>query len=172
MIYRLRAILDTTQDCFRDIEIESDATLEDLHNVIAQSFQLQGDEMASFYACDADWNQGEEYCLFDMSDGTAPVKKMQDTAIDDVMDKGNTKMIYVYDFLSMWTFMIELADIAGPVDGTAYPQVIFAMGELPDSPPDPEFEADPRFHEGEDEDDDSYGDDEESYDEYDDNEFY
>lgn len=170
MIYRLRAILDATEDCFRDIEIESDATLEDLHNVITQSFQLQGDEMASFYASDEDWNQGEEYSLFDMGDGTLPVKKMCDTQISEAMDKENTRLIYIYDFLNMWTFLIELADVAGPSDGTAYPQVIFAMGELPDSPPDREFEADPRFHE-EDEDED-YDDDEEHYEDYDDNEFY
>jgi hypothetical protein len=170
MIYRLRAILDATQDVFRDIEIESTATLEDLHNVLTQSFQLPGDEMASFYASDDEWNQGEEFCLFDMSEGQASVKKMCDTSIQDVMDKKNTNMIYVYDFLNMWTFMLELADIAGPVDGTSYPQVIFSMGELPDSPPDKEFEADPRFHD--DDEDDSYGEDEEFYEDYDDNEFY
>ncbi|KQC33903.1 MULTISPECIES: IS1096 element passenger TnpR family protein [Nonlabens] len=170
MIYRLRAILNATEDVFRDIEIEDNSTLEDLHNVITQSFQLQGDEMASFYTSDEDWNQGEEYCLFDMSEGAAPLKKMQDTAMSEVMDKNNTRLIYIYDFLNMWTFMLELADIAGPVDGTAYPQVIFEMGTLPDSPPDPEFEADPRF--AEDDDDDEYGDDEEFYEDYDDNEFY
>ena len=170
MIYRLRAILNATEDVFRDIEIEDNAPLEDLHNVITQTFQLQGDEMASFYSSDEDWNQGEEYCLFDMSEGASPVKKMQNTAMSDVMDKSNTRLIYIYDFLNMWTFMLELADVAGHVDGTAYPQVIFEMGTLPDSPPDPEFEADPRF--AEDEDDDQYGDDEEFYEDYDDNEFY
>jgi len=170
MIYRLRAILNATEDVFRDIELESTATLEDFHNVLTQSFQLQGDEMASFYTSDEDWNQGEEYCLFDMSEGASPVKKMHNTAMSDVMDKSNTRMIYIYDFLNMWTFTIELADVAGPTDGTSYPQVIFEMGTLPDSPPDPEFEADPRFTE--DDDDDEYGDDEEFYEDYDDNEFY
>lgn len=172
MIYRLRAILNAAEDVFRDIEIESNATLEDFHNVLSQSFQLQGDEMASFYASDEDWNQGEEYCLFDMSEGASPVKKMQDTQMKDVMDKSNTRMIYIYDFLNMWSFTIELADVAGPLDGASYPQVIFEMGTLPDSPPDPEFEADPRFTEDEDENDDQFGNDEEFYEDYDDNEFY
>lgn len=170
MIYRLRAILNAAEDVFRDIEIETTATLEDFHNVLTQSFQLQGDEMASFYKSDEDWNQGEEYCLFDMSEGAAPVLKMQDTAVSDVMDKSNTRLIYIYDFLNMWTFTIELADVAGPSDGVAYPQVIFEMGTLPDSPPDPEFEADPRF--AEDQEDDEYGDEEEDYQDYNDNEFY
>ncbi|MGB5981543.1 MAG: hypothetical protein WBG46_05315 [Nonlabens sp.] len=162
MIYRLRVLLDAATDCFRDIEIAGDSTLEDFHNVIMQSFQLQGDEMASFYSSDEEWNQGKEYCLFDMSEGLNPVHKMADTTVDQAFSKTDTRAIYVYDFLSMWTFLIELADIVGPTDGTAYPQVIFAIGELPDSAPDKEFEADPRFH---DDDEDSDDDEEEFYDE-------
>ncbi len=163
MIYRLRVLLDAATDCFRDIEIAGDSTLEDFHNVITQSFQLQGDEMASFYKSDEDWNQGAEFCLFDMSEGLNPVDKMSDTTIDQVFSKQDTRMIYVYDFLSMWTFMIELADMVGSTDGTAYPQVIFAIGELPDSAPDKEFEADPRFHD--DDEDDMDNEEEDYYDE-------
>jgi hypothetical protein len=167
MIYRFRVLLSAANDCFRDIEIQGTDTLEDFHNVIMQSFQLQGDEMASFYESDEDWNQGQEYGLFDM--GNPAMKGMSKTTIGDVFSKDDTRMIYVYDFLNMWTFMVELADIAGPTDGVAYPQVIFAMGELPDSPPDPEFEADPRFAEEEDEDsDDEYFEEEDNYDNYDD----
>ena len=43
--------------------------MEDLHNVITQSFGFDGTEMASFYISDDEWNQGEEISLFDMSDG-------------------------------------------------------------------------------------------------------
>lgn len=164
MIYRIRAILDATQDCFRDIEIGGTATLEDFHNVMVQSFQLPGDEMASFYGSDEEWNQNEEYCLFDMSEGAAPVKMMRDTALEDVLSESNTRMIYIYDFLSMWTFLIEVADVVGPTDGVAYPQVIFSIGELPDAAPDREFEADPRF-DMDDGDDDFY--DEQTFDDYD-----
>jgi hypothetical protein len=139
-----------------------------------QAFQLQGDEMASFYASDEEWNQGEEYCLFDMSGGMAPVKKMADTLLEKAMSKKKTRMIYIYDFLSLWTFSVELADIVPHNPGTTYPQVIFSVGELPDSAPDKEFEADPRFHD--DEDDEAYSDDEdeEFYDEesFDENDLY
>lgn len=170
MIFRLRVLLDASTDCFRDIEIAGDSTLEDFHNVITQAFQLQGDEMASFYSSDEEWNQGAEYCLFDMSEGLNPVQKMADTTIDQVFSKTDQRMIYVYDFLSMWTFLIELAEIVGPTDGTAYPQVIFAIGELPDSAPDKEFEADPRFHDDDDEENDDEEEfyDEENFDNYDD----
>lgn len=174
MIYRLRVLLDANDDCFRDIEIDEKSTLEEFHNVIVQAFQLQGDEMASFYASDEEWNQGEEYCLFDMSGGMAPVKKMADTLLEKALSKKKTRMIYIYDFLSLWTFSVELADAVPHHPGTTYPQVIFSVGELPDSAPDKEFEADPRFHD--DEDDEAYSDDEdeEFYDEesFDENDLY
>ena len=50
MIYRFRVVLDndTKEDVFRDIEIRKTDSLEDLHNVITQSFGFDGSEMASF----------------------------------------------------------------------------------------------------------------------------
>jgi hypothetical protein len=141
MIYKYRVVFDTLDDVIRDIEIREDSTLEDLHNSIAQAFGFDGTEMASFYKSDEDWNQGEEYLLFDMSDGQGDVKMMNETSLDSVFSREKTKMIYVYDFFSMWTFYVELADIAEPEDGQDYPNLMFAQGQLPESPPEKKFEA-------------------------------
>lgn len=141
MIYKYRIVLDTLDDVIRDIEIREDSTLEDLHNSIAQAFGFDGTEMASFYKSDEEWNQGEEYLLFDMSDGEGNVNMMNETALDSVFSRRNTKMIYVYDFFNMWTFYVELADIAEPEDGQDYPNLMFAQGQLPESPPEKKFEA-------------------------------
>jgi hypothetical protein len=139
MIYRFRIILDTQEDVFRDIEIESDATLEDFHNVITQSFGFGGQEMASFYISNELWEQGEEIALFDMSDGQESIKIMGETPIEEVTDKERTKMIYVYDFLNLWTFLVELADIVDYEDGRTYPNLMFSHGEIPDEAPEKEF---------------------------------
>lgn len=48
-------------------------------------------------------------------------------------------MIYVYDFLNYWTFLIELAEITSPQDGVTYPNLLFAHGQLPDQAPSTEF---------------------------------
>lgn len=136
MIYRFRVILDAHEDVFRDLEIDQTATMEDFHNAITQSFGFGGQEMASFYVSDDDWLQGEEIFLFGMEDD---VRVMSETAIDEVVSEEQTRLIYIYDFLSMWTFLIELAEIAEPVDGTLYPNLMFAHGEIPDEAPDKEF---------------------------------
>ncbi|MBP2830591.1 hypothetical protein J8281_00210 [Aquimarina sp. U1-2] len=142
MIYRFRIILDIEEDVFRDIEIEQDSTLEQLHNVITQSFGFDGTEMASFYISDEQWNQGEEISLFDMSDGNQPVRLMNETSINDVVHEASPKLIYIYDFLNMWTFLVELAEITAYESGREYPNVMFIHGQIPDTPPEKEFVAD------------------------------
>jgi len=143
MIYRFRIILDndTDDDIFRDLEIRETDTLEDLHNIITQSFGFDGLEMASFYLSNDIWEQGEEISLFDLSDdGSA--RLMNETCLDDVVHEAQTKLIYVYDFMSMWTFYVELAEIVDETDGNDYPNLMFVQGQVPDTAPEKLFEAD------------------------------
>jgi hypothetical protein len=99
--------------------------------------------MASFYTCDERWNQDEEIALFDMSESGSDVRLMTETLLEDVLTEDSPKLIYVYDFLSMWTFFVELADITEKEDGRTYPNVLFSFGELPDAPPEKNFESEP-----------------------------
>lgn len=142
MIYRIRVILDndTEEDVFRDLEIRETDTLEDLHNIITQSFGFDGNEMASFYMSDLQWNQGEEISLFDLSE-EAPTRLMIETIINDVLHEMQTRLIYVYDFFNMWTFYVELAEIVEEAEGMDYPNLMFVHGQIPDDAPEKIFEA-------------------------------
>ncbi|MGA9237821.1 IS1096 element passenger TnpR family protein [Robiginitalea sp.] len=142
MIYKIRVILDSEDDVFRDIEVDSEISLEELHNIITQSFGFLGNEMASFYTADENWNQDLEITLFSIGE-TTDARLMQDTRLSEVMDEQAPKLLYVYDFLNMWTFFVELADQEEPEEGRIYPNLLFSFGELPDSPPEKRFEADP-----------------------------
>jgi hypothetical protein len=144
MIYRFRVILDndTEDDVFRDIEIRETDSLEDLHNAITQSFGFDGIEMASFYISNDQWDQGEEISMFDVSEGHSSVRLMNETALNTVVHEAQTKLIYVYDFLSMWTFLVELAEIVEEAEGTDYPNLMFVHGQIPDTAPEKNFEAD------------------------------
>ncbi|MDO1500004.1 hypothetical protein Q2T40_07655 [Winogradskyella maritima] len=145
MIYRFRVVLDNNTDdvdVFRDLEIRESDTMEDLHNIITQSFGFDGMEMASFYVSDEDWNQGEEIAMFDMSEADNEVRMMSTTQINDIVHEASTKLIYVYDFLSMWTFYVELAEIVEEAEGTDYPNLMFVQGQIPDTAPEKQFTAD------------------------------
>ncbi|WP_159021325.1 hypothetical protein [Formosa sp. L2A11] len=143
MIYRFRVVLDndTEEDVFRDLEIRKDDTLEDLHNIITQAFGFDGNEMASFYKSDDEWNQGEEFSLFDLSDGQDSVSLMNKITLDSILNSTETKLIYVYDFFNMWTFFVELAEIAEIDEGVDYPNLMFVHGQIPDEVPERNFEA-------------------------------
>ena len=151
MIYRFRVILDTEEDVFRDLEIDQQASLEDLHNAINQSFGFDGGEMASFYKSDDQWNQGEEIAMFDMSEEGNDVRIMSSTIINDVVHEASTKLIYIYDFLNMWTFLVELAEIVEETADTDYPSLMFVHGQVPDEAPDKTFEAESDFNDFDDE---------------------
>lgn len=141
MIYRFRIILDTHEDVFRDIEIEAASTLEDFHNAITQAFGFAGQEMASFYTSNDLWEQEEEIALFDMSDEPGSARVMNETFIEDVVSEDETKLIYIYDFLNMWTFLVELAEIVEAEPGMSYPNLMFAHGVIPEDAPEKEFVA-------------------------------
>jgi hypothetical protein len=143
MIFRFRVVLDndTKDDIFRDIEIRNTDTLEDLHNVITQSFGFDGSEMASFYLSDEEWNQGEEISLFDVSEGGSDIQLMSQTLINTVVSESSTKLLYIYDFLSLWTFMVELGEIVEEAQGTDYPNLLFVHGQVPGEAPEKVFEA-------------------------------
>jgi len=131
MVYKFRVILDTEEDIFRDIAILETDTLEDLHQSISNAFGFDGNEMASFYTCDDNWNQEDEIPLFEMEENTETAQStMQDFVLKDILHQQQTKIIYVYDFLNMFTFFVELAEIEEQQAGVSYPALLFAQGEI------------------------------------------
>jgi Plasmid pRiA4b ORF-3-like protein len=142
MVYKFRVILDSEEDIFRDIAILEDDTLEDLHNAIFNSFGFDGMEVASFYTCDDTWNQEDEISLFDTGDVIGEQKIMSDYPLSDILDQQNTKIIYVYDFINMWTFLVELASVEDQIVGNPYPETLFSHGEMPDEAMEKHFISD------------------------------
>jgi hypothetical protein len=142
MVYKFRVILDAEEDIFRDIAILENDTLEDLHNAIVNAFGFDGLEVASFYTCDDTWNQEDEIPMFDAGDIPGEQKTMSDYLLKDILDEDQTKIIYVYDFISMWTFLVELAAVEEVAAGNVYPETIFSHGEMPAEAMEKHFEAD------------------------------
>ena len=110
-MYKIRAILDTQEDIIRTILVNDIINLEELHLIIAKSFGFEGDEMASFYRSDEDWNQGEEIPLFNMADAGEGIS-MENCILNETLPDENDKLIYVYDFLNLWTFYVVVVEIS------------------------------------------------------------
>ena len=134
MNYKIRAILDVKNDVIRDVEIHNSENLETLHLEIANAFGFNGQEMASFYRTDNEWNQGEEIPFFDMGGGLS----MQSCILKDTLKSQGEKLIYVYDFMALWTFFIEVSEISS-TDKKEIPKIVFAFGDAPEEAPEKEF---------------------------------
>ena len=138
MIYRFRIILDVKEDVLRDIEIEETATFEDLHHAITQAFGFLGNEMASFYLSNEEWIQGDEMPLEAMDPS---IESFGEKTLNTVISTSQHQLIYVYDFLNLWTFFVELMEVGKVISGTTYPNLIHAEGEVPEEAPEKLFES-------------------------------
>ncbi|TMM30990.1 plasmid pRiA4b ORF-3 family protein [Polaribacter aestuariivivens] len=138
-MYKIRVILDTNEDVIRTILVNDAINLEDLHFTIAKSFGFEGQEMASFYRTDEEWNQGEEIPLFNMAEAGEGLS-MKTCALLETLPEENDKLIYVYDFLKMWTFYVDVVQISDEQKDDL-PAIILNVGEIPEKAPEKEFIA-------------------------------
>jgi len=142
MVYQFRIILDAEDDVIRDIAIKSNSTFEDFHHSIIKSFGFNGSEIATFYVSDDNWNQGETISLLEMNTNDLIMSNIK---LEEIFNKNN-KMLYVYDFLKLWTFFIELNKKIEIDDKNNSPRLIFSHGVLPENPPEKKFIRDKTKH--------------------------
>lgn len=128
-IYKFRVIIDTEQDVFRDIEIETTATFEKLHVAILDAFDFESGEMASFYMSNESWEKGLEIPLMDMAGDAA--LSMKSTTLSEMISKPSDKVLYIYDFMRMWIFYVELMEVKKDKPSTIYPRVALVFGDAP-----------------------------------------
>ena len=137
-MYKIRVILDTKEDVIRTMLIDENQSLEELHYTIAKAFNFDGQEMASFYRTDDEWNQGDEIPQFNMSeDGYGD--SMATCFVNETLPKTNSKLIYVYDFLAMWSFYVEVIEISN--EKITESKLILSVGEVPEKAPEMEFKS-------------------------------
>ncbi len=136
-IFKFRVVVDTEEDIFRDIEIATDSSFLELHEAILHSFNFEEGEMASFYMSNDTWERGEEITLMDVEvdeelEATSSIKSMNSVPLEQQVAHPDDKVIYVYDFLRMWCFYIELVEVRKAAPSTLYPRVSLVFGEAPD----------------------------------------
>lgn len=105
MKYNIRVILESKEDVIRDIEINSDCLLSELHYYLIECFNLNKNELASFYTTNNELEIIDEIPLVSFEDRNP---NMENTKLEIVLDEHNNNLIYVHDYMKMWRFLIEL----------------------------------------------------------------
>ena len=130
MVYKIRVILDTKEDIFRDIEIKGKQTLWNLHLGIKSAFSLQGEELSAFNLLEEDGTVAKSVPLEDMSDdGDGEI--MSDIYIDEAFEAKGDKAQFQYGLLDLWEFFCELIEINDGKPAVNYPITVYRFGKVP-----------------------------------------
>jgi len=130
MVYKIRVILDTKEDIFRDVEIKGKQTLWNLHLGIKSAFNLSGDELSTFNLLEEDGTVVKSVPLEDMSDdGDGEI--MSDVYIDEAFESAGDKAQFQYGLLDLWEFFCELVEVVDETKGVNYPITTYRFGNAP-----------------------------------------
>ncbi len=145
-VYRFRLLNDENDDFMRDIEIASNQTFSDFHEVIRKTTGFIGSELASFFVCDKKWQKLQEITLIDMgsgygdSDQDEESKKfssndtstaiMDQSVLKDFIIDPQQRLLYEYDILNQGAIYIELISVLKFESGKKYPAITKSVGSF------------------------------------------
>jgi len=115
-VYKFKVAFEDYEDIFRVIEVKSTQTFFELHKAILDSIGFDQKQMASFYMSNDSWKRFQEVTLEDMSDADDDESEkklpiMAKSILADYIIDPHQKMIYIYDFIELWTLHVELTGI-------------------------------------------------------------
>jgi hypothetical protein len=135
-VYKFKVSFEDYEDTFRVIEIKSTQTFFEFHKAILEAIAFDNKQMASFYMSNDSWKKEQEITLEDMTDDNdekaIPIPTMKDSRLSMFINDPHQKIIYVYDYLEMWTLQIELIGIEiKEKAGIKYPVCSKSVGLAP-----------------------------------------
>jgi len=135
--------LEYKEDVIRDIEISSTSNLEELHYAIITAFELEKNELASFYMTNEDFELLQEIPLLSINEEENPMLRMNEVIISSILTKQGSQLLYIYDFMKMWRFLITLTEKKEEI--ISEPKCMKSVGEMPEDAPEITFEVEKEF---------------------------
>ena len=135
--------LEYKEDVIRDIEIASTSSLEDLHFAIIAAFELDQNELASFYMTNEDFELLQEIPLLSVDDKENSMLGMNEVILSSILTQEGAQLLYVYDFMKMWRFLISLTEVTE--EEITESKCVKSVGVMPKDAPEITFEAEKEF---------------------------
>lgn len=129
-ILKFRVYFEEDDSIYRDVVIKHTQTFLQLHEVILKAYEFDNKHQATFYRSNDSWQQGREITLqkYDKKYMVEPLL-MAETSIGSEVKNTNQRFTYTYDFHKLWSFLIELINVAKDADSrTEYPSVVRVEG--------------------------------------------
>lgn len=111
-ILKFRVYFEEDESVYRDILIRHTHSFFDLHNTILQAWEFDSKHQATFFRSNDKWLKGREISLekYDKAYPVAPLMMKETTIASEIKDT-NQRFIYHYDFIKLWSFLVELIGI-------------------------------------------------------------
>jgi hypothetical protein len=132
-VYILRVTMpEEESEPFRTLAVLSDVTLNDLAEVITQSFGFDFDHAFGFYDDIDFWMDSVEgYELYADIGEESKYPGVETTLVSKVFDAPGKQMLFLFDYGDQWSFLVELEEIRDAEAGKPYPQLVTSDGEAP-----------------------------------------
>ncbi len=142
-IYRFKMNFEEQDGFSRDIDLLTDQTFLDFHNLINENLSLDKSLECTFYLCDHRYRKRNR--IYQPGATPSPIRHngesqekenekiyfMDECVLSDFIDDPHQKFIYVYDINKDWTFYIELMRIMPAAKNEKYPRIAAALGGIP-----------------------------------------
>lgn len=109
---------------WREVQLSGEHTLEDLHLVIQEAYDFDGDHLYAFYM---------DAKLYSKNAYHGDEWPYADAAVLHELDLYNgQKISYLFDFGDSWEFVVQLIRIAPDAQPVSKPEIIASKGEAPE----------------------------------------
>ncbi|MDP4266737.1 MAG: hypothetical protein Q8880_04820 [Bacteroidota bacterium] len=130
-VYKFRLTSEAQDDFSREIEIIANQTFDELHKFILEEIGFDKTQLASFYLSNGNWDKLDEISLLDMSEDEEHKMMTMALELNEVIEDPHQRLIYVYDFINLWTFYLEIIKIIPAAENVTYPRCTKRAGDPP-----------------------------------------
>lgn len=135
MVFRFTIVSDESDDFFREIKIDADATFLDFCQAILKSCGYSDNQVTSFYITDEEWEKRCEITREDMGVSSygydEDIYIMADTTLRSLIDDTPQRLKFIFDTFNNRGFFIELKEII-PSEHLDAPVVSRSIGNAPE----------------------------------------
>lgn len=131
MIFNFRIVSDEVTNFKRELKIDGSATFLDLKNAICDCVDYDKNQMCSFFLCGDDWEKQREITFEDMdTDSDQDVWLMDECVLSDYLEDEGQKLLFVFDYMTDRALYMELRDIKTG-QNLSEPLCSLALGKAP-----------------------------------------
>ena len=107
MLYTITVVSPEVEDFVIELQIESDATFADLHDLIRKSCSWGKHKPSTFYVCDERWRRERAIPEKSFEDDT-----MDEVELGDLLDDEGQRMQYIFDAEEGRGLLLEVSHIS------------------------------------------------------------